>query len=97
MVNDVGYMDEMNNPTNMKCILSKLPFELKEKWRCFVHGIQEKIRKQARFSDLVDFLYHQAKVANDPLFRDVLDVTSGDQGCSKEKAGSGKVNESNEK
>ena len=34
-MNDVDYMDEMNNPTNMKCILSKLPFKLKEKWRSF--------------------------------------------------------------
>lgn len=27
---DVDYMDELNNPTNMKVILSKLPYKLRE-------------------------------------------------------------------
>ena len=31
----------------------------------------------------MDFVYHQAKVANDPLFGDILDATSGNQGNSK--------------
>lgn len=89
-VNDVDYMDEMNNPTNMKCILSKLPFKLKDKWRSFAYDIQDRRKKRARFPDLVDFVYHQAKVVNDPLFGDILDITSGNQGNTKKKANSGK-------
>ncbi|KAL6473214.1 hypothetical protein MHYP_G00194020 [Metynnis hypsauchen] len=85
-VNDVDYMDEMNNPTNMKCILSKLPFKLKEKWRSYAYDIKERRKKRARFPDLVDFVYHQAKVVNDPLFGDILDATIGNQGNSKKKA-----------
>ncbi|KAL6484006.1 hypothetical protein MHYP_G00088790 [Metynnis hypsauchen] len=84
-VNDVDYMDEMNNPTNMKCILSKLPFKLKEKWRSYAYDIKERRKKQARFPDLVDFVYHQAKVVNDPLFGDILDATIGNQGKLKEE------------
>ncbi|KAL6461635.1 hypothetical protein MHYP_G00297790 [Metynnis hypsauchen] len=85
-VNDVDYMDEMNNPSNMKCILSKLPFKLKEKWRSYAYDIKERRKKQARFPDLVDFVYHQAKVVNNPLFGDILDATIGSQGNSKKKA-----------
>ncbi|KAL6471710.1 hypothetical protein MHYP_G00203600 [Metynnis hypsauchen] len=85
-VNDVDYMDEMNNPTNMKCILSKLSFKLKEKWRSYAYDIKERRKKRARFPDLVDFVYHQAKVVSDPLFGYILDATIGNQGNSKKKA-----------
>lgn len=84
-VNDVDYMEEMNNPTNMKSILSKLPFKLKERWRSYAYDIQERTRKRARFPDLVEYVYRQAKVANDPLFGDILDSTSSDQTSSKKK------------
>ncbi len=82
-INDVDYMDEMNNPTNMKSILSKLPFKLKERWRSYAYDIQERTRKRARFPDLVEYVYRQAKVANDPLFGDILDSTSSSQNSSK--------------
>lgn len=29
-MNDVEFMDEMDNPSNMKAVISKLPFKLKE-------------------------------------------------------------------
>ncbi len=84
-INDVDYMDEMNNPTNMKSILSKLPFKLKERWRSYAYDIQERTRKRARFPDLVEYVYRQAKVANDPLFGDILDSTSSSQNSSKKQ------------
>ncbi|KAK0145621.1 hypothetical protein N1851_015479 [Merluccius polli] len=84
-VNDVDYMDEMNNPTNMKIILSKLPFKLKERWRSYAYDIQEIQRKRARFPDVVEFVYRQAKVVNDPLFGDILDSTAGNQNSSKQQ------------
>jgi len=84
-VNDVDYMDEMNNPTNMKCILAKLPFKLKERWRSYAYDIQERTKKRARFPDLVEFVYRQARVANDPLFGDVLDSASSGPKGSKTK------------
>lgn len=89
-VSDVDYMDEMNNPTNMKSILSKLPYKLKERWRSYAYDVQEKTKKRARFPDLVDFVYHQAKVVNDPLFGDILDGTPGKQADTKKKSNFGK-------
>lgn len=82
---DVDYMDEMNNPTNMKSILSKLPFKLKERWRSYAYDIQERTRKRARFPDLVEYVYRQAKVANDPLFGDIQDSNSSNQNNSKKQ------------
>lgn len=85
-VNDVDYMSEMNNPTNMKSILYKLPYKLKEKWRNHAYSIQERKGTRAKFPDLVEFIYQQAKVANDPLFGDILDVTPANQSSLKKRS-----------
>lgn len=89
-VSDVDYMEEMNNPTNMKSILSNLPYKLKERWRSYAYDVQEKTKKRARFPDPVDFVYYQAKAVNDPLFGDILDATSGKQVDTKKKSNFGK-------
>ncbi len=39
---DVEFMDEMNNPTNMRTVLSKLPFRLRERWRNTAFDIQQR-------------------------------------------------------
>lgn len=31
-MDSIEYMEEMDNPTTMRAILSKLPYKLKEKW-----------------------------------------------------------------
>lgn len=85
----IDYMNKMNNATNMKCVLSKFPFKLKEKWRSFAYDIKERARKRARFPDLVEFLYHQATFVNNP-FGDVLDATSSNQTSSVKKLRTGK-------
>lgn len=33
---DVEYMEEMDNPTNMRMVLSKLPFKMKEMAECSI-------------------------------------------------------------
>ena len=65
---DVDYMDEMDNPTNMRAILSKLPYKMRDRWRHKAFDIQEHRRRRARFADLVSYIERQAKVAIDPLF-----------------------------
>lgn len=37
---DVEFMDEMNNPTNMRTVISKLPFRFRERWRNTAFDIQ---------------------------------------------------------
>lgn len=64
---DLEFMEEMDNPTNMRTVLSKLPYKLSEKWRVTALEIQEQGRGRARFSALVEFIDRQAKIAMDPL------------------------------
>lgn len=64
-------MDELDNPTNMRIIVSKLPYKIREKWRMLAFEIQEKKRRRVRFIDLATFVDRQAKIITDPLFGDL--------------------------
>ncbi len=66
-------MEEMDNPTNMRAVISKLPYKMKERWRSGAFDIKERQGVRARFTHLVDFIDRQAKMAMDPLFGDILD------------------------
>jgi len=65
---DLDFMEEMDNPTNMRTVLSKLPYKLREKWRVAAFDIQEKGRGRARFSNMIEFIDRQAKIIMDPIF-----------------------------
>lgn len=75
--NTMGHLQEMhelNLPSNLKLILSKLPYKLKEKWRTTAYELLEKNRKRAVFSDLVSFIETQAKILQDPLFGEIQET-----------------------
>lgn len=60
--------------SNLKLILSKLPYKLKEKWRTTAYELLEKNKKRAGFSDLVSFIETQAKILQDPLFGEIQEA-----------------------
>ncbi len=70
---DVEYLEEMDNPTNMRTVVSKLPFKIRERWRNTAYDIKEQRGRRARFADLVSFIDRQAKIATDPLFGNLQD------------------------
>lgn len=67
-MDSIEYMEEMDNPTTMRGILSKLPYKLKEKWRGLAYDLWEKNGRRARFTDFVDLIDHQARIISHPLF-----------------------------
>lgn len=58
---DVEYMEEFDNAANMRAIIAKLPYKLRERWRSVVCGIQDRENRRAKFNDLVDFNNKQVK------------------------------------
>lgn len=78
VMEDIEYMDELDNPTNMRIIISKLPYKLREKWRAHAYEYEERNRRRAKFIQLVEFVDRQAKVISNPLFGD-LDALAGDK------------------
>lgn len=89
-VDSMEYIEEMDSPTNMRAVISKLPFKLREKWRGVACDIQERKGMRARFTDLVSFVDKQAKIASHPLFGNIQEPTSSRDGsklrASKESA-----------
>ena len=75
VLEDVDYMDELDNPTNMRVIISKLPYKIRERWRAFAFEIQDRDRRRVKFTDLVIFVDKQAKITADPLFGDLQGPT----------------------
>ncbi len=73
MVN-LQYMDEINVSSNLKNIMMKLPYRLREKWRTTACELQERNGCRLRFIDMVDFIEHQVKILTDPLFGDIKDT-----------------------
>nr|XP_055033829.1 uncharacterized protein LOC129422128 [Misgurnus anguillicaudatus] len=78
VMEDIEYMDELDNPTNMRIIISKLPYKLRERWRAYAYEYEEHNRRRAKFIQLVEFVDRQAKVISNPLFGD-LDALAGDK------------------
>lgn len=74
---DLLYMTELDLPSNMKQLVSKLPFKLREKWRSTVCDIIERTKQRPRFYDLVEFIEKQARIIQDPVFGNIQDITGG--------------------
>ena len=72
-VQDLPYMSELDLPSNMKRLVSKLPFKLREKWRSAVCDITERTQQRPKFHDLVLFMEKQARIIQDPIFGDIQD------------------------
>lgn len=70
-------MQELDMPTNMRAIMTKLPFKYREKWRTKAHEVLERYNRRACFKDLVAFIERQVKIISDPLFGDIQDTASG--------------------
>lgn len=67
----VQYLDELNMPANMKTIISKLPFKLREHWRASACAITETQHRRPRYTDIVAFVERQLKIISDPIFGDI--------------------------
>ena len=67
------YMEELDMPSNLRSILSKLPYKLRERWRTTAYETLQRTKARARFHHLVEFMERQAKILLDPLFGDIQD------------------------
>ena len=68
---DIDYMKEMDHPKNLKAVVSKLPYKLREKRRGVAYQVMEKQRRTVSFGDLTDFLEEQVRIITNPLFGNI--------------------------
>ena len=87
---------EIEHPKTMRSILSKLPFNIQEKWRRKADDIIERQSSIIKFSDLVSFVQDEARIANNPMFgRSFFSQTKGVENkryqCNSVKIEGGKL------
>lgn len=77
----IQHMRDLDIPSNMRNIVLKLPYGLREKWRSTACDLLERHGQRAMFSDLVGFIEKQVRTATDPLFGNIQDTqTSSSKG-----------------
>ena len=69
------YMSELDLPSNMKLIVTKLPYKLRERWRSAVCNHMEQTQQRPKFHDLVKFIEREVRIMQDPVFGNIQDVT----------------------
>lgn len=71
---ELEYLDEMENAANMRTVISKLPYRLREKFKSIAIDIQ-KNNKRTKFKDVVSFVTKQAEMAAHPVFGEISGQT----------------------
>ena len=71
---DVQYLSDLDTPTNMVEIIKKLPYKLRDRWRCDACDLQERYNRRARFVDIANFVEKQVKILTDPVFGNIQDT-----------------------
>lgn len=69
----LDHLDELNVASNLKLLVSKLPYKLRERWRNVVYESSQRNNTRIRFSHLVEFLEHQSSILLHPVFGDIKD------------------------
>ena len=71
----LDHLEELNVASNLKLLVSKLPYKLRERWRNVVYETSQRHDTRIRFTHLVDFLSkeRQASVLLHPVFGDIRD------------------------
>ncbi|XP_077073702.1 uncharacterized protein LOC143724510 [Siphateles boraxobius] len=74
-MSDLEYLEEMENAANMRTIISKLPYRLRERFRSVAIDIQKKQDRRTKFKDVVSFVNTQAEMAAHPVFGEISGQT----------------------
>jgi len=73
-MDEIQWMSELDMAANMRTVLNKLSYKLRDEWRTVACDIQERRHCRATFSDIVDFNERQVKIAADPVFGNIQDA-----------------------
>ena len=73
VMQDLQYLEELEIPSNLRLIASKLPYKLRERWRTTAYETQQRTGRRVRFQHFVNFVEKHANMLLDPLFGDIQD------------------------
>lgn len=67
VMEELEYMQELDMPVNIRAMVSKLPYKMREQWRTKAHDIMETTNYRACFGDLVTFIERRVSILSDPF------------------------------
>lgn len=76
---EIGYLNKLDNPENLKKIIDRLPFGIRLKWGDAVDRIVEKGRRDVTVKDITDFVTAKARAATHPIFGKVINENRAKQ------------------
>ena len=82
---EIGYLNKLENPDTLKTIVQRLPYGLRQKWRDVADNITENQEREITIADLSDFVTAKARAATHAIFGDISSQVPQPQGGSREK------------
>lgn len=80
VMEELQYMHELDMPSNIRAIVLKLPFKLRDQWRTAAHDLQETTGNRALVNDLVRVIERHVQILSDPLYGNISDSPSATTG-----------------
>ena len=74
-LNEIGWLNRLENPESLRKIIDRLPYPLRLKWRDVVDTIAQKEGRDPNLHDITNFVEAKSRVTNHPIFGKV----QGDQ------------------
>ena len=82
---DIGYLNKVDNPDTMKTIVNRLPYGLRQKWRDVADNITENQGREITIGDLSNFVTSKARAATHAVFGDLQSHPPSSAGGVKSK------------
>lgn len=86
VMQDLQYLEELEIPSDLRLMASKLPYKLRERWRTTAYETQQRTGRRIRLQHLVDFVEKHAKMLLDPLFEDIQDQMTTKKSIPRSKS-----------
>ncbi|XP_064635233.1 uncharacterized protein LOC135492610 [Lineus longissimus] len=82
--------NELDHPTNIRELVSKLPYKLKSAWRKHAFEITDGTNgRRVKFNDFVKFVNKESRILNEPVFGNISDKPSSSSGQNQSKKRAG--------
>ena len=69
---EIGYINKLDNPDNLKKIIDRLPYNFRLKWRDTVDRIMEREGRDVSVKDITEFVIAKARAATHPVFGKIV-------------------------
>ena len=73
---DIGYLGRINDPDCLKKIISRLPFDMRRKWRDIAYDISKCQRRDITIEDVALFIEKRARSASHRVFGEITPTKS---------------------